>query len=319
MTIAKIANTIAKNAREIKVIHGIALRYFVEVAQTGSLAAASENLHVAVSAISRQITKLEQETGTPLFERLPRGMVLTAAGQLLVEHARRTLLDAQTVLCEISSRHARPGGLVRLACTDGFAHSLLPDIMLLYHQQHPATRFSLESGSPEQVRHWVETGEADIGLGFAMADSHEVNVVLHHILPVCALLRPGHPLAEKEVLSLEDLTRYPLAILERGNTVRQLLEWSFSTQGKVFSPLLSCGHSSTLHRFAAHTDTIALGSRLAIHGLPECSRLLAKNIDEPLLQQRQLQLMTMQDRRLPPAVSQFLQLLQQQLHTALEA
>lgn len=298
-------------------IHGIALRYFVEVARTGSLAAASEELHVAVSAISRQIAKLEQEAGTALFERLPRGMVLTEAGELLAEHARRTLLDAQTVLGEISSRHARQGGLVRLACTDGFAHSLLPDIMLLYHQQHPATRFSLENGSPEQVRHWVETGEADIGLGFAMVDSHKVDVVLQHELPVCALLRPGHPLAGQDTLSLDDLARYPLAILERGNTVRQLLEWSFSAQGKVFSPLLSSGHSSTLHRFAARTDTIALGSRLAIHGLPECSKLLAKNIDEPLLQQRQLQLMTMQDRRLPPAVSQFLQLLAQQLHEVL--
>jgi DNA-binding transcriptional LysR family regulator len=299
-------------------LHGIALRYFVEVVRTGSLAAASENLHVAVSAISRQIAKLEQETGTALFERLPRGMVLTEAGQLLAEHARRTLLDAETILGEISSRHPGPGGLVRLACTDGFANGIVPDVMLAHHQQHPTTRFTLESGSPEQVRHWVATGEVDIGLGFAMASTHEIEVVLHRTLPVCALLRPGHPLATKEVLSLEDLTSFPLAILERGNTVRQLLEWSFTAQGKVFSPLLSSGHSSTLHRFAAHTDTIALGSRLAIHGLPECSRLLAKSIDEPLLQQRQLQLMTMQARRLPPTVSQFLQLLQQQLRTALD-
>ncbi|WP_159874791.1 LysR family transcriptional regulator [Aquitalea denitrificans] len=300
-------------------IHGIALRYFVEVARTGSLAAASEELHVAVSAISRQITKLEQETGTVLFERLPRGMVLTEAGQLLAEHARRTLLDAQLVLGEISSRHASSGGLVRLACTDGFVHGVLPDVMLIYHQQYPATRFILESGNPEQVCHWVETGEADIGLGFTIASTHEIEIVLHHTLPVCALLRPGHPLASQEVLSLDDLARYPLAILERGNTVRQLLEWSFTAQGKVFTPLLSSGHTSTLHRFAAHTDTIALGSRLAIHGQPECNQLLAKRIDEPLLQQRQLQLMTMKARRLPPAVSQFLQLLQQQLHTALDA
>ena len=300
-------------------IHGIALRYFVEVARTGSLAAASEELHVAVSAISRQIAKLEQEAGTALFERLPRGMVLTEAGELLAEHARRTLLDAQTVLGEISSRHARQGGLVRLACTDGFMQGILPDVMLAYHQQCPSTRFTLECGNPEQVQHWVSTGEADIGLSFAVEHTLGLNLVLQHAAPVCALLRPGHPLAAQEALSLDDLTRYPLAILERGNTVRQLLEWSFSAQGKVFSPLLSSGHSSTLHRFAARTDTIALGSRLAIHGLPECSKLLAKHIDEPLLQQRQLQLMTMQDRRLPPAVSQFLQLLQQQLHTALES
>lgn len=298
-------------------LHGIALKYFVEVARCGSLGAAAENLQVAVSAISRQITKLEQETGTLLFERQPRGMVLTEAGQLLADHARRALLDAQLVLGEISSRHASGDGMVRLASTDGFTHAFLPDVMMAYHLQYPHTRFVLLVGSPEQVRHWITTGEADIGLSFAVGNTHGIDLQFQHKAPVCALLRPGHPLAGQETLSLDDLTGYPLAILERGNTVRQLLEWSFSAQGKVFSPLLSSGHSSTLHRFAARTDTIALGSRLAIHGLPECSKLLAKNIDEPLLQQRQLQLMTMQDRRLPPAVSQFLQLLAQQLHEVL--
>lgn len=317
MTIAEMARVIARKSMEIKVIHGIALRYFVEVARTGSLAAASEELHVAVSAISRQIAKLEQETGTALFERLPRGMVLTEAGQLLAEHARRALLDAQLVLGEISSRHASAGGLIRLACTDGFVQGILPEVMLADHRQHPTTRFTLECGNPEQVRHWISTGEADIGLSFAVENTHGIDLVLQHTAPVCALLRPGHPLAEREELSLEELASFPLAILERGNTVRQLLERSFAAQGKAFSPLLSSGHSSTLHRFAAHTDTIALGSRLAIHGLPECSRLLAKRIDEPLLQQRQLQLMTMQDRRLPPAVSRFLRLLVQQLREVL--
>lgn len=299
-------------------LHGIALKYFVEVARCGSLGAAAENLQVAVSAISRQITKLEQETGTLLFERQPRGMVLTEAGRLLADHARRVLLDAQLVLGEISSRHASDNHMVRLASTDGFAHAFLPDVMLAYHQQFPHIRFVLQVGSPEQVRHWISTGEADIGLGFAVENIHGIDLVLQHQAPVCALLRPGHPLASQEVLSLDELARYPLAILERGNTVRQLLEWSFAAQGKVFSPLLSSGHTSTLHRFAAHSDTIALGSRLAIHGQPECNQLLAKRIDEPLLLQRQLQLMIMHDRRLPATVSHFLQLLEQQLRVVLD-
>ena len=67
-----------------------ALRYFLEVAQVGSLTEASVRLHVATSAISRQISGLEQTLGTPLFERQPRGMVLTAAGEILAVHARRS-------------------------------------------------------------------------------------------------------------------------------------------------------------------------------------------------------------------------------------
>ncbi|WP_347615130.1 LysR family transcriptional regulator, partial [Comamonas thiooxydans] len=71
-----------------------ALRYFHEVAQCGSLSEASARLHVAASAISRQIAALEERLGTPLFERHPRGMVLNAAGEILADHARRAGLDA---------------------------------------------------------------------------------------------------------------------------------------------------------------------------------------------------------------------------------
>ena len=66
------------------------LRYFLAVAQSGSLTEASARLHVAASALSRQIAGLEAQLGTPLFERHPRGMVLTAAGEILAVHARRT-------------------------------------------------------------------------------------------------------------------------------------------------------------------------------------------------------------------------------------
>jgi DNA-binding transcriptional LysR family regulator len=137
-------------------LHGIALRYFVEVARTGSLAAASESLHVAVSAISRQISKLEQDVGAPLFERLPRGMVLTEPGVLLAEHARRTLLDADVVLGEISASEARGGKLVRIGCTEGFTRSFLPAALARHYAAFPNARYALRSGTPAQVEHWVD-------------------------------------------------------------------------------------------------------------------------------------------------------------------
>jgi DNA-binding transcriptional LysR family regulator len=74
-----------------------ALRYFLEVARSGSLSKASEHLYVAVSALSRQIAKLEEEVGAPLFERRPRGMVLSDAGRLLVGYAPKRFRGSATV------------------------------------------------------------------------------------------------------------------------------------------------------------------------------------------------------------------------------
>lgn len=287
-------------------LHGIALRYFVEVARTGSLASASDNLHVAVSALSRQIAKLEQEVGTPLFERLPRGMVLTESGELLAQHARRALMDADTVLADISAAHALGGGVVRIGCTEGFTRYFLPALLAAFHTENPLTRFVLRSGTPAQVEHWVEIGDVDLGLSFSTATSTSVSVEFTDSAPVCALLRPNHPLADKARLTLDDLLAYPLAVLERGTTVRQLIDWCCSARGRHFEPILTSNNSSAMHHFAALTGAITLGSRIALQGMRNESSLLAKEIDEPLLQQRQLQVTTMKDRRLPTIVERFL-------------
>jgi DNA-binding transcriptional LysR family regulator len=78
-----------------------ALRYFLEVVRTGSISEASTRLNVASSAISRQIAGLEEALGTPLFERRPRGMVASAAGEMLAAFAFRTALEADRLVQDI--------------------------------------------------------------------------------------------------------------------------------------------------------------------------------------------------------------------------
>ncbi|HET9205716.1 MAG TPA: LysR family transcriptional regulator, partial [Burkholderiaceae bacterium] len=74
-------------------MHASILKYFVEVARSGSIRKAAQNLYVASSAINRQIRKLEEELGTELFDRLPSGMRLNAAGERVLQHVRGTLHD----------------------------------------------------------------------------------------------------------------------------------------------------------------------------------------------------------------------------------
>ena len=283
-------------------LHGIALRYFVEVARTGSLAAASENLHVAVSAVSRQISKLEEDVGAPLFERLPRGMVLTESGELLAEHARRTLLEADAVLGEISAGEARGGKLVRIGCTEGFTRSFLPAVLAGHHEAAPNARYALRSGTPAQVEHWVALGEADIGIAFSSGNTSALNVVYSTEMPVRALLASKHPLAARSSLTLADLQAYPVALLERGTTVRQLFDLCCSTRGVRIEPVLSSNNSAALHAFAALAGAITLGSSVALKGLMNEISMVWRPIDEPVLSQRVLQVTTMRDRRLPAVV-----------------
>ncbi|MGI4857046.1 MAG: LysR family transcriptional regulator [Janthinobacterium lividum] len=283
-------------------LHGIALTYFVEVARTGSLAAASETLHVAVSAISRQIAKLERGVGTALFERLPRGMVLTPSGELLAQHARRALLDGDTVLGEIASAQAIGAGMVRIGCTEGFTRDFLPRVLAEQHVRHPHTRFMLRAGTPQQVEQWVAHGEVDLGLSFSTTTSALVAVEFSHAAPICALMPAGHALAMRPVVTLDEVLAYPLAILERGTTVRELVDWCCAIRGRHLEPLLTSNNSSAMHRFAVLSGAITLGSRIGLDDMARDDAMVARPIDEPLLMERYVRLSVMKERRLAPAI-----------------
>ena len=86
------------------------LRYFYAVSQTRSIRKAADSLRVAQSAVSRQVKALEDELGVALFERHPRGVRLTDAGQILAKYAQQTILDLERIRSEIDDlRHLRRG------------------------------------------------------------------------------------------------------------------------------------------------------------------------------------------------------------------
>ena len=113
-------------------MNNVALRYFHEVARSGSIAAACERLHVASSAVSRQISALEHEVGAKLFDRQPRGMILTDAGQKLADHVKLSLLEEQRVLADIRSRSQQTAGTIKIATSQGLASHFVPRAARLY-------------------------------------------------------------------------------------------------------------------------------------------------------------------------------------------
>lgn len=102
------------------------LRYFLEVVRSGSLTEAAQRLNVTVSAVSRQVASLETLLGVSLFDRRPRGMVASAAGEVLAPYALRGALEADRVVSEIAALHGLRRGRVRIASSAGFAIDFLP-------------------------------------------------------------------------------------------------------------------------------------------------------------------------------------------------
>ncbi|WP_210504553.1 LysR family transcriptional regulator, partial [Pantoea ananatis] len=229
------------------------IRYFLAVANAGSLSAASEQLFIAVSAISRQIQRLEAQVGVPLFDRHARGMVLNEAGEIFAHHVRKNMLDMEYALAEIKGLKAVRRTLIRLVCTDGLAFTLLPRMIAAFRENNPGILFEIKVASPQGVSELIRNGDCDLALQFSLHAEHGVEILGSWPAPVLLVMHQGHPLASAPQVTLSDISHYPLALPQQNTTVRQLFELASHMSGNLIEPVVTCDNFSTLFQFLLHT------------------------------------------------------------------
>lgn len=204
------------------------LRYADQVARSGSIQKAARELHVAASAINRQILHLEDELGVPLFERLPRGMRLTPSGDALITLARRWRQDERQVAAEIRRIQGIHQGHVSLVAMDSHATSVLPALVEELSAQHPLISLSIELSTPDDAETALTTGRADLAAIFNLAPRRELLVLWKSELPLGCVVAPGHPLAQHPTVSFQEATTHPIALQSKALTIRRYLEAQYS-------------------------------------------------------------------------------------------
>ena len=292
-------------------MYSTALRYFLEVVRLGSLNKASEKLHIAPSAISRQIHKLEQEINAPLFERRASGMQLSDAGVMLAEHAKRILLEQERVLFEIEAHISKGGGLIKIASTEGIARSFLAQTMHIFRLHNPAITFDVFVASPKEIISRVREGEVDVGITFSTTPSKGVQIEYAARSPIHVLMRTQHPLSKKKKLALADLEPYPIAVKEAGSTQQQLINLCCQMEGVSLNTVLTSNDSAVLQQFIVHSDAISFSSKVSeIKG-----QLKSVMLTNPQLHQRDVQVLTMSRRIMPIHIQRFVELIVERMNT----
>ncbi|MDN2581048.1 LysR family transcriptional regulator [Aquibium sp. ELW1220] len=199
-------------------MHAAVLRYFVAVARAGSIRKASEELHVASSAVSRQIQKIEDELGTPLFERLPSGLRLTRAGEIALRHARETLHQFDIMRGELGDLKGKKTGRVHIACLDSLSVQFLPERVMTFHRRHPAIDLRIRNDNYSQIFGFVADGDVDVGITFDLARPEDIRRVAGVPMPLMAMVARDHPLARSKSVTLQECAQFNL-LLQLDNEV----------------------------------------------------------------------------------------------------
>jgi DNA-binding transcriptional LysR family regulator len=179
-----------------------------EVAAHGSFSAAAEALNFTQSAVSQHIAALERETGTQLVERLPRGVRLTEAGDVLVEHAEAIIARLESAEEDIAAIAGLRGGRLRLVCFQSAGATVVPRAVATFHERHPDVELSMREAEPGEAVQLLKAGEVDLALVYDHATMTLVpELELTHLMDdVYDVLMPaGHELADRRRLALGDL------------------------------------------------------------------------------------------------------------------
>ena len=245
-------------------LHSRMLRYLDEVVRSGSIRQASERLHVSASSINRQIIALEESMQTPIFHRLPRGLRLTAAGELLIAHIRETLKQHARLQTRMEELRGVRGGVIRIAAMPGIAGGILPPIVANFRRNHPGVTVTISAHVIGGIVDALLSGEADLGLAYKLPDNPNLTATAVFPTRMGAVVAPSHPLALRSPVRLADCLDYPIVLADESMTIFKLITDAFSRAGLHFRPDFSSNSVEFMKSMARSQEAVTFLSRIDV-------------------------------------------------------
>lgn len=200
------------------------LQYLEQVAQLGSIQAASRELGISASAIHRQITAIEDTLGEMLFERDPKGMILTPTGRMILELAREWRLDNARIWSAVQANRGVEHGHIRIAAMDGMVNGLLPELVGRIAQDHPRVEVEIQITSPDNAVKGIQNGDFDFAVVVNPAPSDDLVFHWSREFPLGCVAAPSHSIAGAKDISLREIITNPVVFQGRALSIRKMLE-----------------------------------------------------------------------------------------------
>ena len=245
-------------------MHARVLRYLDEVVRRGSIRKAAEYLHVAPTAVNRQILDLESELGAPLFDRIHNRLRLTPLGEMVLNHVRSTLREHAELRERIADFKGMRRGEITVAATSGLAGSLLPSLLHEFRASHPGMVVRAIDLRTDEIVAAVEAGEVDLGLAYDLPQRPGLRTLAASEWQIGAVLPVKHRLARQSSLLLSECVGHPLILPASSLTIRSLLNEAFARNAIEVTPVAESTSMALIQRLVTLGDGIALLNALDV-------------------------------------------------------
>jgi LysR family hydrogen peroxide-inducible transcriptional activator len=251
------------------------LRYFIAVADEGSFSRAAAKVRVAQPSLSQQIRKLEAEVGQPLFDRLPRSVVLTEAGRCFIDYARQILAsigDARRCVDELKGEVA---GALAVGAISTIAPYVLPELVVTFQKHYPQVTLEIVEDVTAGITRRIEAGELDVALASTCQQSPTLRREALASEPLLALVPEGHPLAKKTMVELDDLKSQRFLLLHEMHCLSQQVNHLLESRRLRPEIALAGSQLSTIANMVAASIGVSIVPQLMVkhYATPGCVSL----------------------------------------------
>ncbi len=279
--------------------------YLDAVARAGSIRKAAETLHVASTALNRKILEAEADLGTPLFERLPRGVRLTAAGEVMLSFVRRSLSELESATSYIEQLQGLMRGVVRLGCAESVGTDIVPRIVAGWQAKHPGVQFHIQVGGTQSLMASLLEDEVELVVAHDPPPGPLVKVLADMAQPLHVMMRPDHALASRKTLRLADCEAYPVALGDASFGSRRLLDAHIARSRIRLRTVAESGSVETIKAFARHGDALCFQFEAGTRRDTALGELVSVPLSDAGLAGSRLQLVARAGRTLPIAAVTF--------------
>lgn len=272
------------------------LRAFVHVTHAGTFTRAAEELHVAQSAVSQAVGRLEAELGFALLRRTRGGVELTEAGAMVFERAREIVAGADAIRSDLAALRGLVEGTVALGTMLPPGPVDLPGLLASFHTTHPGIGVRVREGSAPEILAALRRDELDVAFTGVEPDVLEDGLAGERMLSEELLLitPPGH-----RELDLQQLSGVPFIGYRRGSALRDTVDSALRSAGAAPEIVFESDELVSVRELVARELGVSIVPRSTVDGEGPPVAAIAIGLERPLT-------LVWRERRLPPAAQAFL-------------
>jgi DNA-binding transcriptional LysR family regulator len=284
-----------------------------EVARSGSIRRAAERLNASASAVNRQILNLEAEIGAPLFDRLPRGVRLTAVGEVIVGDVRRWRRELERATAQIRELKGLQRGHVAVGVMECFVAGLLPRAIDALHRRHPRVTMDVFIGGTEQILERLGAQTIDVALCFNPPARPHVSSMLKLSAKPGVVAARTHPVAQKTSVRLGDCASYSFVVPDRSLGLRRVVDDALRRAGIEPLVVVATNSTSLMKTLVRERGHVAILSYMDVSTEVEAGALAFATIEDVRLPAEELLLCVAPNHTLSPQASIVVEILRDEL------